>query len=40
VGAALARSFSLVRGHFWLVLAGMLGLAVLILGLARFRHWI
>ena len=26
--------------HFWLVLAGMLGLAVLILGLARFRHWI
>jgi Mg2+ and Co2+ transporter CorA len=26
--------------HFWVVVAGMLGLAVLILGLARFRHWI
>ena len=26
--------------HFWLVVAAMLGLAVLILGIARFRHWI
>jgi magnesium transporter len=27
-------------GHFWLVVAGMLGLAVLILGFARVRRWI
>jgi Mg2+ and Co2+ transporter CorA len=26
--------------HFWLVVASMLGLAALILGLARFRRWI
>lgn len=27
-------------GHFWLVLAGMLGLAALVLGAARLRRWI
>ncbi len=26
--------------HFWLVVAAMLGLAVLILCVARLRHWI
>jgi len=26
--------------NFWLVAAAMLGLAVLILGVARIRHWI
>lgn len=27
-------------GHFWLVVAAMVGMAALILGVARLRHWI